>query len=357
VATELAEYERRFRKAGLPLLIEDYSAREDVFTRAVPLLTLVFIAQVAGAIDLKWSLAANLGAIAGALALVLAALALLNRARGRPALSRPQDIGRAELAGFVVVPALLPLIFGFQWRSALVTAAGNALLLGLVYVWIGYGVVSITRWAGGRLIAQIAASIQLLTRALPLLLIFSLLTFLTTEMWQTFGLMSAGSLIAIGVTFVVLGTAFIAVSLPRMVTTLEREAGSEGPPLTGRQQVNVALVMFISQALQVALVVAAVASFFVLFGLLATTPEVQQSWTGHPVHLLWTPDVLGVHTKVSEELLRVSGAIAAFSGLYYAIAVLTDSTYREEFLTELTQEMGATFRDRAAYLRLTASTR
>jgi hypothetical protein len=38
---ELADYERRFRRAGLPLFIEDYSAREDVWTRAVPLL-LVF---------------------------------------------------------------------------------------------------------------------------------------------------------------------------------------------------------------------------------------------------------------------------------------------------------------------------
>ena len=38
---ELAAYERRLRRAGLPLLIEDYSAWEDVFTRAVPLLSLV----------------------------------------------------------------------------------------------------------------------------------------------------------------------------------------------------------------------------------------------------------------------------------------------------------------------------
>ena len=43
----------------------------------------------------------------------------------------------------------------------------------------------------------------------------------------------------------------------------------------------------------------------------------------------------------------MAGAIAAFSGLYYAIAVLTDSTYREEFLEELTREMRETFRARA----------
>ena len=39
----------------------------------------------------------------------------------------------------------------------------------------------------------------------------------------------------------------------------------------------------------------------------------------------------------------MSAAIAALSGLYYAIAVLTDATYREEFLEEITVEMRETF--------------
>ena len=41
---------------------------------------------------------------------------------------------------------------------------------------------------------------------------------------------------------------------------------------------------------------------------------------------------------VTAELLRVAGALAAVSGLYYAIAVFTDQTYRDEFLSELTGE-------------------
>ena len=53
---------------------------------------------------------------------------------------------------------------------------------------------------------------------------------------------------------------------------------------------------------------------------------------------------------ITVELLRVSAAIASFSGLYYAIAVLTDSTYREEFLGEVSESMRGTFRLRAQYL-------
>ncbi len=36
---QIREYEAAFRRAGLPNLIEDYSAAEDIFTRALPLLT------------------------------------------------------------------------------------------------------------------------------------------------------------------------------------------------------------------------------------------------------------------------------------------------------------------------------
>ena len=48
-------------------------------------------------------------------------------------------------------------------------------------------------------------------------------------------------------------------------------------------------------------------------------------------------------------------AIAALSGLYYAIAVLVDPTYREEFLDELTGDMRETFAARSRYLALRAT--
>ncbi len=69
---ELGDYERRFRRAGLPLLIEDYSAREDVWTRVTPLLALVLLGELLGAIDRDWTLLENLLALAGGLAIVAA---------------------------------------------------------------------------------------------------------------------------------------------------------------------------------------------------------------------------------------------------------------------------------------------
>src|SRR5215218_10062090 len=146
------DYERRFRRAGLPLLIEDYSPYEDVFTRAVPFLALVFVAEMLAAGQLDWAWWANLLAALGGLTILLGAIALLNRRRGRAAFAMPERVDRWELAAFVLVPALPPLIFGGQLGSALATLLGNAVLLGLVYLVVGLGMFSIVAWAGRRLV-------------------------------------------------------------------------------------------------------------------------------------------------------------------------------------------------------------
>jgi hypothetical protein len=345
---ELAVYERRLRRAGLPLLIEDYSAYEDIFTRAVPLLSLVFGFQLLGAVKLDWPVWANALALAGGLAFAIGAVAVLNRRRGRRALSIPDRIGPIELGGFVLVPALLPVMFGGQIVSGIVTAAGNALLLALIYGVVGIGLLSIVSWAGRRVIDQLAASLVLLTRAVPILLIFMLLLFLTTEMWQVFSDISNVGLAGVIALFLALGSVFIASRLPREVRELERDVGVE-PGLRRRQRFNVGLVMFVSQGLQVLVVSLLVGLFFVAFGALAITPHVVEEWINE------SPHAIAGQAWLSVELIKVSGALAAFGGLYYAISVLTEETYRKEFLEDVETSLRETFDDRARYLALRAA--
>jgi len=128
------------------------------------------------------------------------------------------------------------------------------------------------------------------------------------------------------------------------------------PPLERRQRVNVGLVMFVSQALQVLVVALSVAGFFVVFGALAIGPEVRESWLGS-TGTDFGPQIplFGEDIQLTTELLAVSAGIGAFSALYYAIAVLTDATYRDEFLEELTSEMTDTFQARAEYLAARAA--
>jgi hypothetical protein len=348
---EVAEFERRFRRAGLPLFIEDYTATEDVFTRAVPVLGFVFVAEMLGAIKLDWSPLANVGAALGGLAILLGTYGVANRARGRRFLALPERVARTELVLFVLVPALLPLIFGGQARSALVTAAGNALLLGFLYLVIGYGLLSTIRWGSVRMLSQLALSVATLARAVPLLLLFALVLFMTTEMWQVASTVTPGVLAALGVLLVGFGTLFLIAELPAEVRALEREH-SAATPLSGRQRLNVGLLMFTSHALQVLVVSVAMGGFFVVFGAVAIRPEVLRTWIGANGNELIAFNFLGERAQVTEELLRVSGAIAAFSGLYYAIAVLTDATYRAQFLDRLNGELRETFEQRARYLEL-----
>ena len=350
---ELSAYERRFRRAGLPLFIEGYTATGDVFTRAWPLLALVFLAEMLGAIDLDWPLAANVAAAATGLAILLGAFAASNRLRGRAGFAPPERIGKTELALFVVLPALLPLIFGGQERSAVVTGVGNGALLLLVYGVVGYGLISTLRWGSVRLLSELALSIATLARAVPLLLLFALVLFMTTEMWQVAASVSPGVLALSAALLVGFGTLFLIAQLPGEVRALEHEAAPERP-LSRRQRLNVASLMFVSHALQVLIVSAATGAFFAAFGALAVTAEVREAWLGSAGDVIVGVDVLGERAEVTEELLRVAGAIAAFSGLYYAIAVLTDQTYRAQFLDRLTRELADVFRARNRYLDLRA---
>jgi hypothetical protein len=162
-----AAYERRFRRVGLPLLSEDFSARSDVFNRAFPLLALVLLAELLAALDVDWSPLANAAAVLGALAVTLLAVTLVNRMRGRRALAIPQDVGRVELALFVLVPAaVLGAVHG-GW--GIVVLAGNLALLGLVALAFGFGLGAIVVWSARRLGGQLARSLLLLARAIPLL--------------------------------------------------------------------------------------------------------------------------------------------------------------------------------------------
>jgi hypothetical protein len=355
---EIGEFEQRFRRAGLPNLIEGYSATEDVFTRALPFLGLVFVIEMLGAINLSWdSVLGNVAALLGGVVLMVGTFGVLNVVRGRPFASIPSKVGTPELLAFVVLPSALPLVFGGQWRSASVTLVGQALLLGIVYVVVAYGVFSIVRWAGARFITQLRASLTLMVRALPLLLFFALVTFFTNEYWQMFATTRGVRFgVAIGL-FAALGAAFLIVRIPSGVRDLERESHL-AEPLRRAQRVNVGVVIFVSQALQVLFVTAAVGIFFVVFGTLLVVPVIQQDWTGlpDPVRLYDLP-LVGTTLGLTHELLRVACGTAAFSGLYYTVAMMVDSQYRDELVTGITDDMRETFAEHQDYVRLLTARR
>lgn len=370
----IARTEEWFVARGLPHFIADYRASTDIWTRALPALTLLFLVELAVlAPNREFAVWLDVVVVAGLFVVALGGWALVNRARGRRPLARPDDLGPLEVGAFVVVPAAVPLVFGGQVRQALLTLVANVVILGLVYVSTSYGIVSMTRWGAGRLVAQFQAVVSLLARALPLLALLVTFLFLTAEVWQAAGTLY-GPVYWVAVSlFVAVGVVFVVVRLPRDVGELNRfddrdelvarvrdtpvepvarlddDALFEPPPLGRREWGNVGLVALFSQGVQIVVVSALIGTFFVVLGLLLVSEETTRSWAG-AVNVLATLTLGRRDLVVTEQLLRVGGFLTAFSGLNYTVYLLTDATYRREFREEVVGELRQAFAVRAAYL-------
>ena len=369
------ETERWFLKRGLPHFIADYSPTRDVLTRAVPLFVLIFLFEVANAPSREFPIWLDLVAVAVGFGILLGAWMLANGLRGRPLLARPVSVGAFEVAVFVLAPPAIPVLFGGQWRSALATAIGNLLLLVVIFLGTSYGVVPLTRWAGARTARELEQVMSLLVRALPLLILFITFIFLQNEAWQiTAGLHGPYYWIVLGI-FVVIGVGFSVIRLPREIGGLsefeswsrvaERVKGTpaeqlcrelpadedaDTPPLSKRQWGNLALVFLFSQGLQVVLVSAMVFIFLLVFGVLVVTEPVARGFVDAQPNVLASFELWGRDLVVTEELLRVTGFLTVFSGLYFSVTAVTDESYRREFSGEILEEMRRSLAVRAVYL-------
>lgn len=347
----LSRYERAFERSGLPLFIERGTAFERTLTRGIWILALIFLLEVATVVQLERPWWVNAAAVVAALAARLVLVAVLNRRRGRRALEIPESLEAVEAAAFVFAPALLGLLFGGGLAIALTTVAFNVLALGAVFAYYGYGVGAICRWAATHALDELAGSLVLLGRAVPLLLFFSFVLFITTELWEIFAAISITALAGCSLLFGALAALFLAVRLPREVRAFVAEAPFE-LEVESRHRLNLGIVLFVAQALQVLVVSLMIGLFFVVLGALIITPETTATWTHQAARSVLEIELAGETFHVTEELLRVAAAIAAFSGLYFTISVLTDATYREEFLEELAEELRGVLRTRQEYLRL-----
>ena len=81
-----------------------------------------------------WSFEVNVLALAVAGTVVIAGWALVNVLRGRHWRSLPDRVGPVEVAAFLLIPAVPPLIVGFQVSDAVYVVIESALFLAAVYV-------------------------------------------------------------------------------------------------------------------------------------------------------------------------------------------------------------------------------
>ncbi len=376
----LTETERWFIRRGLPHLISDYNAAEDVFTRALPILTLVFLFSMVGALSSDFSVGANVGIAIGGLLLLLGIWAGANWLRGiRPLLARPLRVGAPELAVFVFGPTIVPLVFGGQFSSAGITLATTLLILAVIYLVTSFGLVAIFLWAVRQLFGNLRGAARVGMRALPLLLLFNAFLFINAEVWQVTASINRNLLLAALGLFVLLGLLFLLSRLPGELNELasfdswdDVEQLCEGTPAVGlnhgadvtdyplsrRQRGNVGLVLLFSQGVLVLAVSIFIGLFFVVFGMLIMNEDTILQWTQQAaVNDFFTLSFGDDRIVLSEELIRAAGFLATFSGLYFTVNAATEPTYRQEFFDELVGEVRQSFAVREAYLSALARQR
>lgn len=366
------ELEAWFIRRGVPHFIEPYVARHDIWTRAFPVLVAAYVAGGLYGLDLEGSTRGRNAAAAGAVAVaLLVGWAVANLLRRRPPFARPRHIDAPELAVFLVGPTIPSMVFG-QWADAGRALVEGFVVLTVIYLTTSYGVLPIIRWAGTQLIGQASTVGRMLTRALPLLLLFTTFLFINAEVWQVAGTLDGPVYVVVLAMFFALGSTFVLSRVPAAIRTINDfddwaevdrlvtgtpaddidlpESGDPSEiPLSRRQQVNIGLVSLFSQAIVITMVALSLFAFFLVFGLLAVPESTTAYWTQADVHVLWHWAVGGRALIVSEQLLRVSAFLGAFSGMYFTVFLTTDATYREEFSQDAAPEIRQALAVRLAY--------
>jgi len=364
--------ERWFTSRGVPHFIIDYSARTDIWTRAIPLLILAYVARGLNALNLAdWSTARNLVAAGVTIAVLVLGWTITNLVLRRPFWSAPNEVGRPELAAFVIGPTVPSAIFE-QWGDALQALLQGVIVLGVIYVLAAFAVGQLILWAIKSSFGQAAILGRLLMRALPQLLLFTIFLFINAEVWQVAGTLSGTPyVICLGV-FLVLSAVFVLSRIPRLIDSSARfESWNEveslvadtpavalavshdaplDQPLSGREKMDLILVSTFNQAVQVTFVTLILTIFFVAFGLVAIPLATQIGWMGvEETNVFFTITLSGRDLVLTEALIRVAGFLGAFIGMYFTVVLSTDDKYRAEFAEDTAPAMHEALAVRLVY--------
>lgn len=372
VEEPLRQTDRWFIRRGLPLLVEGYSSERDIWTRAQPLMIVILVIELLPFVlspllpgDSLRGLYAGLAALAALL--VLGIWSKLTRGYW---LRPPNRVGWTFVVFFLVAPVLASLIAfnldlgdGSPLTSTDIALGfvTQALMLLVIYLWTRYAVFSITWWACRQTVRHFGDLYAVATKALPLLLIVMIVLFINTEVWQVAGGLDALLLWA-GVGMLLLLGALVTLDRTRgQIQSLQygappaevrqscqrtpmQEAADLVPlddapgDLTRRQRGNLVVAAMATQVIQAALIGLVVWAFFMVFGVVAITVQVQGAWLQDlaPQEILWA---IGPDHAVTRALFRVATFMGGFSAFYTTIYAATDDTYRRSFATDIGSEL------------------
>ncbi|MCD4534626.1 hypothetical protein LRP67_11080 [Nocardioides sp. cx-169] len=303
------------------------------------------------------------------------------RASVRSALSRRRVLPLLGLTAVVAVAVAVALPFldkGEEYLPAVLWT-----LLGVVATWYALTALearSIVAWALARTFGSLWTLLPMMTRALPMLLVFVTFLFINAEVWEVASWLETGDLWLVALLFGTMAAAFLLVRLPEEVDRTDDDVdealllhATAGTPLEqaarelvddpdadpasyaevgGYERWNLILVLVVIQATQVLLLAVTVFGFFMLFGSLIMQPAIVETWTGGKPDTIPFLEGIRYLDNISAELVKVSVFLAAFSSLYLTVSTVTDETYRQQFFGSVLHEMEQAVGVRAVYLAL-----
>ncbi len=370
--------ERWFIRRGVPHFIDGYSAREDILTRAAPVLVVIAVAEVFLVFDDRFEGWAQAGLFVVALCLLAATAALVNRFRGRSPFALPDDVGLPEVVGFVVGPALVAVVGSLDFRAFPWIVAAQLIILAVVFWMTSYGVPSMAVGAVSQVVRELGSSLVLAAKTLPVMLVFSLFLFINAEVWKIADDWNPWYFLIICVAMGLLICGFVAASVRDEALGLETfddwfdvyrwsyNTPVEGhrplddsdavatPPLSRRSRTNVSLMLFMNHLMQVIIVVVAVFAIYVGFGLLSIRELTIRQWIGvdrvDPADIVFETTWLGTRIILTHHLLMVSVFISLLCGIQFAIAQVAQRSEPTEDLGLAQSEIRESLAVRAVYL-------
>ncbi|NKE58988.1 hypothetical protein FXN61_20110 [Lentzea sp. PSKA42] len=378
--------ERWFVRHGVPTMIEGYGFVGHVLPRMLPTLVFVSLASVTWLGVLRPA-GAERGVLLGGVAVVAvvawAAVGLF--VRRLPRFSGTGTV--AILVAYAAMPAIVPLMQlvvdddvtplgprGFGWF-------GFVLFFGAVFVVTllatTYGLGRLVRQALRHTVYDLRNSVQLLGRALPMMLFVTLFLFFTGELWQAMNRLTWLRLALVVALFGVITVLAAAARLRDEIGRVEQDLSSpflsaaclgtplakvpidevttDGPlppvSLNGRQSRNLLLVLATRQLVQAIVVGVALFAFFVALGLIVVLPATAEQWIGEPVVYL---ELL---PTVPVSLVRNAILFAGFGSMYFAVTSMSDADHRRQFFAPIIDEVERILAVRAVYLAVRGNTR
>jgi hypothetical protein len=250
-----------------------------------------------------------------------------------------------------------------MWRQLISDLSGLVAIVGFAL-----------RWFASALLRSRSAVFSVL----PLLLIAVVLSFFSTETWQTIGSLHGLPIVLILALFVALASAFVAsqakpdlgaladfadadvvrAALPETVHVSGplTDGYWQAPPLKRAERLNLLLVSVLAQVIAAAVIGLAVAAFFVLLGLLSVSVPVTESWIGHSASV-WVRFTLAGHQyALTSQLLRVSTFLGTFAGFYFIVSSTTDQRMRQSASADHNVHLRTMLAVRSVYRGLISNT-